>query len=172
MLETTVAIPGAVPLSQSAGVTLRELRLSDLRKLAWWYNHTVPPEARYYRYRGVPDMHLRLLKLAGRDSCHRAILSNGRLVGYCRWNDHMEAFIFIGRPEYRGRGIGTKAMRHLLYEFKRAGRWCMTAKTARPDFWFKLGFRELAHDWRLTDEDKALGRIMLLLDRRQHHGNG
>lgn len=171
MLAATYDIPGAVPLSEQAGVALRELRKSDLRKLAWWYNHTVPRDARQRRYRSASDMEKHLFKLTSRDSCHRAILMGGRLIGYCGWNDHMEAFIFIGRPEWRGLGIGTKAMRFLLQEFRQRRRFAMSAKTNRPDFWAKLGFQEVRNDWRLRPQDAESGHVMMLWDRREHNGN-
>lgn len=162
MLETTCDIPGAVPLSQSAGIALRGLRRTDLPKLAWWYNRCVPRALRYRRYRSAADMEARLFKTSGRYSRHFAILSNGRLKGYCGWNDHQEVFIFIGHEFWRRQGLGTKAMRHLMQEFKAAGHWAMRAKTDRADFWLKLGFIEQPNYHSLTEADKARGLTMLV----------
>lgn len=155
MLATSRDSRGAFASPKPASVAIRPLRESDLTKLAWWYNRTVPIEARQRRYRSAADMNKHLIKLAGKDSRHFGILSNGRLVGYAGWNDHMEVFIFIGWPDKRRRGIGTKAMRMVMYEFKKAGKLIMSAKTYSPDFFLKLGFREVSKDWRQVDPHKG-----------------
>ena len=159
---------GAFASPEPASVAIRPLRERDLDKLAWWYNRTVPPDARQRRYRSAAEMRKHLIKLASKDSRHFGILSNGRLVGYCGWNDHMEAFIFIGWPDKRGKGIGTRAMRMLMYEFKKAGRQVLSAKTDRPDFWMKLGFRETRNDWRMIDPHKGRLDHLVFLTWRAH----
>lgn len=168
MLAISRDTRGAFASPKPASVAIRPLREADLSKLAWWYNRTVPVEARQRRYRSAAEMNKHLIKLAGRDSRHFGILSNGRLVGYAGWNDHMEVFIFIGWPDKRRKGIGTRAMRMLMYEFKKAGKLIMSAKTAAPDFWLKLGFRERERDWRQKDHRSGTVSPLVFLTWRAH----
>ena len=113
-------------------------------------------------------MRKHLVKLASKDSRHFAILSRGKLAGYVGWNGHMEVFIFIGWPAKRGIGIGTKAMRMLQHEFRQAGKLVMSAKTERPDFFLKLGFRENPYDWRRIDPHKGLLSHLVFMTWRAH----
>jgi len=136
--------------------------------MAWWYNRSVPRDARQRRYRSAAEMRKHMIVCAGKDSRHFAITSNGKHVGYVGWNDHMEVFIFIGHPYYRGLGIGTKAMRMVQHEFRRAGKQVMSAKTNRPDFWIKLGFRETTSDWRMKDPHRGILDHLVFLNWRAY----
>lgn len=161
MLANASIGQGLAPLSQSAGIALRPLRQSDLRKLRLWWTRTVPSVERRVMLRSDARWNL-WFERRGPDCNDNAITSHGKLIGYCGWNDHNEVLIFIGPLELRSQGIGTRAMRHLFYQARIMGKRRLSATTKTAiDFFIKLGFRELHTTCRLTEADRAAGRICL-----------
>lgn len=88
------------------------------------------------------------------------VLVGGKPRGYCGWDDQNEVVLYIA-PEHRGKGIGTKAMRLLLYEALSRRKRQLTVITARSDFWIKVGFQE-RHSWLMDDKDKLCGMTSLV----------
>lgn len=156
MLAATADIPGAVPLSEQAGVRLAPLTLGDCRSLARWLRKE--PDLRKPNY-ATGYLRLYCVHLPGRVACYMSIRVGKKLVGFCGWNNSATLDIFV-HPDYRGRGIGSKAMRLLMNEARMRRKKTLVAFTARTDFFSKLGFRQIRTQ-RLTDADRLYGRVAM-----------
>lgn len=156
MFAATADIPGAVPLSEQAGVRLSPLTLADCDRLSRWMKRE--PDLRKSRY-ATGYLRLYCVHLRGRLACYMSIRLGRKLVGFCGWNNTATLDIFV-HPDYRGQGIGTKAMRLLLNEARVRRKKTLVAFTSRTDFFVKLGFRQI-HTQRLTDADRLYGRVAM-----------
>lgn len=155
MLAATAHIAGAVPLSEQAGVTLRPLRASDARLLRAWWDKTASYDS---RYRKNPVM--RWIDNPSKAAFRCVIMVGGKPQGYCGWDDHNEVQLYV-TPKYRGKGIGTKAMRLMMGEAGVRNKKQLVVITRRPDFWIRIGFKERT-SWLLKDIDRSQGRISLI----------
>lgn len=144
--------------SREHDVNLRGLALqADLPLLERWLRH--PDVVRWW---GPPDQHLAAVAQGSWDT-HAVITVDRRPVGYLCWqrlspseleaaglsdlpDDLVDIDILIGEPEFRGRGVGPKALAILLARMRSegvgiAGLGTSTSNRAAIRAFEKAGFR-------------------------------
>lgn len=161
MLETTAGIPGAVPLPEQAGVSLRPVRKGDASRLSSWLKR-LPEDERPFapagcEFTGVQHW-LRAKNSGDNRGRHFIILHRGQPAGLIGWLESGKLIIFLSPDTPRRQGIGTKALRLAVYMAKLDNRYRLVIAVLRAaDFFIKNGFVEEAYGYQLSPRDRAFG---------------